>query len=224
MFGQIAQAIAKIYGENEQTKRNAVNTVSKTATSAGDGSNGQNYQVSSGTDKPTETNTPQPKEQDMSANETLAQTMKNAQPNFSVSAPKTDDDKTDEEDEQSDNSSSLMGGGMDAMSDERLKNIFGNNEDAIKAFAKINAIKFTYNDKAHEIHPNGEHQVDNDVHYGVKAQDLAKNPFTASTVETDEKGYMAVNTPELTMANSAVISELCKRLEIIEKVLGIKVV
>jgi hypothetical protein len=28
----------------------------------------------------------------------------------------------------------------------------------------------------------------------------------------------------LTMANSAVISEICKRIEIIEKVLGIKVV
>lgn len=119
-----------------------------------------------------------------------------------------------------------MGDAADAAdtSDSRLKNIFGENEDAIKCFAKINAIKFVYNKKAHELAPNGEHQVDYDPHYGVKAQELAENPLTASTVEKDEHGYLCVNTQELTMANSAVISEICKRLEIIEKVLGIKVV
>jgi hypothetical protein len=119
-----------------------------------------------------------------------------------------------------------MGDAADAAgeSDQRLKNIFGDDEDAIKAFAKIDAIKFVYNEKAHQIHPNGEHQVDYDPHYGVKAQDLAANPLTSSCVEKDESGYLCVNTPELTMANSAVISEICKRIEIIEKVLGIKVV
>lgn len=116
-----------------------------------------------------------------------------------------------------------MADGADS-SDTRLKNIFGENEDAIKCFAKINAIKFVYNEKAHELAPNGEHQVDYDPHYGVKAQELAENPLTASTVEKDKNGYLCVNTEELTMANSAVISEICKRLEIIEKVLGIKVV
>ena len=119
-----------------------------------------------------------------------------------------------------------MGDAADAAgeSDQRLKNIFGDDEDAIKAFAKIDAIKFVYNEKAHQIHPNGEHQVDYDPHYGVKAQDLAANPLTSSCVEKDESGYLCVNTPELTMANSAVISEICKRIEVIEKVLGIKVV
>jgi len=117
-----------------------------------------------------------------------------------------------------------MAEGAEAASDKRLKNIFGDDVDAIKAFAKIDAIKFVYNEEAHETHPNGEHQIDYDPHYGVKAQDLAKNPLTASCVEKDEQGYLCVNTPELTMANSAVISEICKRIEIIEKVLGIKVV
>lgn len=112
----------------------------------------------------------------------------------------------------------------EAASDERLKRIFSDNDDAIKAFAKLNAIEFTYNDKAREIHPNGENHVDDDVHYGLKAQELAENPFTESTVSEDEQGYLQVDTPELTMANSAVISEICKRLEVIEKVLGIKVV
>lgn len=109
-------------------------------------------------------------------------------------------------------------------SDERLKNIFGDNEDIIKIFSKINAIEFKYNDKAHDI-PGGEEKgIDEDLHLGIKAQDLEKNPLTASAVSEDENGNKIVDTKELTMANSAVITEICKRLETIEKVLGIKVV
>ena len=109
-------------------------------------------------------------------------------------------------------------------SDERLKNIFGENEDIIKLFSKINAIEFKYNDKAHDI-PGGEEKgIDEDLHLGIKAQDLEKSPLTASAVSEDENGNKIVDTKELTMANSAVLSEICKRLEAIEKVLDIKVV
>ena len=109
-------------------------------------------------------------------------------------------------------------------SDERLKNIFGDNEDIIKLFSKINAIEFKYNDKAHDI-PGGEEKgIDEDLHLGIKAQDLEKSPLTASVVSEDESGNKIVDTKELTMANSAVLSEICKRLEAIEKVLDIKVV
>ncbi len=118
-----------------------------------------------------------------------------------------------------------MADAADAASDERLKNIFGENEDAVKAFAKINAIEFTYNDKAHDI-PGGENKgIDDDVHYGVKAQELAENPFTESTVSRDPiSDYLQIDVKELTTANTAIISEICKRLLVIEKVLGIKVV
>ena len=109
-------------------------------------------------------------------------------------------------------------------SDERLKNIFGDNEDIIKIFSKIDAIEFKYNDKAHETPDAEEHGVDNDLHLGIKAQDLEKNPLTESAVSEDEHGHKIVDTKELTMANSAVISEICKRLEAIEKALGMKVV
>ena len=113
----------------------------------------------------------------------------------------------------------------DAASDERLKRIFGDNEDAIKCFANINAIKFTYNDKAHDIPGSEDKGVDNDPHYGVKAQELAENPLTESAVSKDPiSEYLQVDTKELTMANTAIISEICKRILIIEKVLGIKVV
>lgn len=114
--------------------------------------------------------------------------------------------------------------GEEITSDERLKNIFGDNEDIIKIFAKIDAIQFTYKDKAHNI-PDAENRgVDDDLHYGIKAQDLEKNPLTAAAVVEDEQGNKLVDTKELTTINSAVLSEICKRLEIIEKVLGIKVV
>ena len=93
-------------------------------------------------------------------------------------------------------------------SDERLKNIFGDNEDIIKIFSKINAIEFKYNDKAHEIAGGEEHGIDNDLHLGIKAQDLEKNPLTESAVSEDANGNKIVDTKELTMANSAVISEI----------------
>ncbi len=118
-----------------------------------------------------------------------------------------------------------MADGAEAASDERIKNIFGDNEDAIKCFAKINAIKFTYNDKAHDI-PGGEEKgIDNDAHYGVKAQELAENPLTESAVKKDPlSDYLTIDIKELTTANTAIISEICKRILIIEKLLGIKVV
>ena len=118
-----------------------------------------------------------------------------------------------------------MADAADAASDERLKRIFGDNEDAIKCFANINAIKFTYNDTAHDIPGSEDKGVDNDPHYGVKAQELAENPLTESAVSKDPiSEYLQVDTKELTMANTAIISEICKRILIIEKVLGIKVV
>lgn len=117
------------------------------------------------------------------------------------------------------------GDAADAASDSRLKNIFGDNEDIIKTFAKIKAIEFTYNDKAKDIPGSENKGVDDDVHLGIKAQDLAANPLTASAVSKDpESGYLQVDTKELTTANSAVISELCRRIEILEKILGVKVV
>lgn len=110
-------------------------------------------------------------------------------------------------------------------SDERLKRIFGDNEDAIKCFAEINAIKFTYNDTAKELPDGKQKGIDDDPHYGVKAQELAQNPLTQTAVSKDPiSEYLQVDTKELTMANTAIISEICKRILIIEKILGIKVV
>ena len=110
------------------------------------------------------------------------------------------------------------------LADDRIKRIFGDSPDIIDAFSKIDAIEFTYNDKAKEADPTGVKGVDDDLHYGVKAQDLEGNPITASSVVEDEQGNKIIDVKELTATNSAVLSEICKRLLNIEKVLGIKVV
>ena len=247
MWGQIAQAIAKVYGENEETKRNAINKVADAA-KAGEGNNGVDYSnldagseggegggiasVGSGYQKPSAQNTSGTSSVTSNAGN-IVNTGKDIVSSFAnknKSATPAEGEKDEEEEEDTKNAVDLLGsqsGGMNmgSLSDERLKRIFGDNEDAIKAFSKIDAIKFEYNDKAKELYPEGEKNVDSDPHYGVKAQDLKSNPYTASTVQTDPNtGYLNVNTQELTMANSAVISDICKRLLAIENILGIKVV
>lgn len=248
MWGQIAQAIAKVYGENEETKRNAINKVADAA-KAGDGNNGVDYSnldagseggegggiasVGSGYQKPSAQNTSGTSSVTSNAG-SIVNTGKDLVSSFAnknKSATPAEGEKDEEEEEDTKNAVDLLGsqsgGGMNmgSLSDERLKRIFGDNEDAIKAFSKIDSIKFEYNDKAKELYPEGEKNVDSDPHYGVKAQDLKSNPYTASTVQTDPNtGYLNVNTQELTMANSAVISDICKRLLAIENILGIKVV
>lgn len=247
MWGQIAQAIAKVYGENEETKRNAINKVSDAA-KAGEGNNGVDYSnldagseggegggiasVGSGYQKPSAQSTSGTSSVTSNAGN-IVNTGKDIASTFAnknKSATPAEGEKDEEEEEDTKNAVDLLGsqsGGMNmgSLSDERLKRIFGDNEDAIKAFSKIDSIKFEYNDKAKELYPEGEKNVDSDPHYGVKAQDLQKNPYTASTVQKDPNtGYLNVNTQELTMANSAVISDICKRLLAIENILGIKVV
>lgn len=207
MWNAIANMIIKATDNINRGVENA-------ATSSGDGNNGQSYQVS--------TNNGSgggggytPVAQDTSAVSNAAKSTSNFSDTVKSMLPNLGNKSENEKEEEAK---------ANAASDERLKNIFGDNEDIISTFAKIKSIQFTYNDKAKEVHPNGENQVDDDLHLGVKAQDLEKNPLTASTVSEDNSGYKQVNTEELTMANSAVIAEICRRLEVIEKVLKIKVV
>ena len=52
-------------------------------------------------------------------------------------------------------------------------------------------------------------------------KDLEKNPVTKSAVQ-EIGGVKTVDTKEMTMANSAVLAEVCRRLENIEKKLGVE--
>ena len=102
------------------------------------------------------------------------------------------------------------------VSDEQLKNKSVFNDDIINLFSKINAYDFAYTDKAKDLYL-GNKGVDNDEHVGVMAQELQQNPITDSTVAKDENGYLSIDTKELTMADTAVLSDVCKRLLQVEE-------
>ena len=102
------------------------------------------------------------------------------------------------------------------VSDEQLKNKSVFNDDIIDLFSKINAYDFAYTDKAKDLYL-GNKGVDNDEHVGVMAQELQQNPITDSAVAKDENGYLSIDTKELTMADTAVLSDVCKRLLQVEE-------
>lgn len=194
-----------------------INRGVENSTNAGDGNNGQTYQIekseggssapSSGGVEPIQVDN----NSDNSGVESFNEKIQSLT-NFGKDALGNLANQQDEEESEA-----------ETTSDERLKRIFNKDDDALKCFAQIDAIMFEYNNKAKEIHPDGENHVDDDTHYGVKAQDLKENPYTESAVSKDESGYLQVDATELTTANTAVIGEICRRLLIIEKVLGLEV-
>lgn len=110
--------------------------------------------------------------------------------------------------------------GSPAVSDERLKRIFGDDEGAIKAFSDIDAYVYKYNDKAQGLYKGGDRGVDKNPHFGPMAQDLAKNPVTSGTVHKDENGFLNVDTRQLTLTNTAMISQLARKVQELEERLG----
>lgn len=104
------------------------------------------------------------------------------------------------------------------VSDERLKNIFGE-ETPIDCFAKIHSYEFKYTPEAQEIMQGKDH-VDDKEHLGVMAQELLMNPATSSCVIKDTDGFLKVDTAQLTMANTATIAELSRKVQKLEEMLG----
>lgn len=114
--------------------------------------------------------------------------------------------------------------GAPAVSDGTLKNkekierLF-QNDNAIKAFSDIDAYVYKYNQMAQDTYA-GEKGVDDETHFGPIAQDLAKNPVTAGTVHRDESGYLTVDTRQLALTNTAMISQLARKIEELEERIG----
>lgn len=103
-----------------------------------------------------------------------------------------------------------MGAGL---SDERMKDIFGETDCGriTDLMSKINAIEFKYTDEAQDKY-DGNFNVDDDVHLGISAQELEKNPLTENVVEINENGDRVINGVELTAVNTASISALAKEI------------
>jgi ATP-dependent Lon protease len=102
-------------------------------------------------------------------------------------------------------------------SDATLKEIYGDalSDRLIEDFAKISAIEFKYTPEAQKEYGK-ESGVDDKEHTGVIAQELADTESTKSAVEPDINGTLQVNTPQLTMTNTAVIAELSRRVLTLE--------
>ena len=104
------------------------------------------------------------------------------------------------------------------VSDERLKDIFGE-ETPIDCFAKIHSYEFKYTPQAQEI-MQGKNHVDDKEHLGVMAQELLENPATSACVIKDTDGFLKVDTAQLTMANTATIAELARKVQKLEEMIG----
>lgn len=128
-------------------------------------------------------------------------------------------DKTDNKDSISDTAKTASTI-MSVLSDERLKDIFGS-DDIVSNFAKINAYEFKYKPEALRLYDD-KNGVDEGTNIGVMAQELEKNPVTENVVTENENGHKVLDTKKLTAANSAVLSDVCKRLLNIERILGIE--
>lgn len=102
-------------------------------------------------------------------------------------------------------------------SDETLKNLYPDmGEDILNAFRKIRSCEFTYTPEAVEktkveILPG----VDEDTHMGVSAQDVES--VLPEAVVDNGSGHKLVDTKEMTMANTAAIAELARKVKVIEE-------
>ena len=105
-----------------------------------------------------------------------------------------------------------------SMSDENLKEV-NPDIDILDDYSKIDAYAYRYNNKAHQLYGN-EKGVDNELHVGPMAQELASTKSTKAAVSRDTNGYEEVDVRKLTLSNTAAISELVRKVESLEKMLG----
>lgn len=104
-----------------------------------------------------------------------------------------------------------------SLSDINLKDVYQNIDDKlIEDFSKIASIDFTYSEEAQNKY-KGEYGVDDQEHIGVIAQELEANPATKGIVKENENGDKVVDTKQLTMADTAVLAELSRRVLALEE-------
>lgn len=107
---------------------------------------------------------------------------------------------------------------FDYFSDANLKSIYGNIDDRIiEDFAKISAIDFSYKPEVQNKYQE-TFGIDSDEHTGVIAQELENTESTKSAVSETPEGTKVVDTKELTMADTAAIAELSRRVLALEQV------
>lgn len=103
------------------------------------------------------------------------------------------------------------------MSDENLKEDIQKAGGIIPEFAEIDSFLYKYKPEAQEQYA-GTGRVNNENNFGVMAQDLQQNPLTQATVIEDENGNLSVDGSRLATVNTAVISELCRKVMELENI------
>ncbi len=110
-----------------------------------------------------------------------------------------------------------IGGALIGLSDERMKEIVDDAQERYGNLSKmiegIDNYVYTYTDEAKEAYPD---QTNGDVNIGPMAQDLEKNPITASAVQEDENGIKHVDGTRLALDAIAMISDMSKRISELE--------
>lgn len=102
-------------------------------------------------------------------------------------------------------------------SDETLKNLYPDmGDDILDAFRKIRSCEFQYTPEAQEMAETETLPgVDADTHMGVSAQDV--EAVLPDAVIENENGHKLVDTKEMTMANTAAIAELARKVKELEE-------
>lgn len=100
----------------------------------------------------------------------------------------------------------------DVLSDEKINSIKDQTTHISDLASKLNSYLFEYKPEAQE-----EYGVDDKEHVGVMAQEMEKNPITASNVIEDENGIKHIDTNQQTLTNLALIADLARRLADLEE-------
>lgn len=88
----------------------------------------------------------------------------------------------------------------------KLEKVFAD-ESLVELFSKLDAYDFKYKE-----------QIDDDREYiGVMAQQLESNPITEQAVIEDENGIKGLDTHALVSVDTAVLTDVCKRLLALEE-------
>ena len=110
-----------------------------------------------------------------------------------------------------------IGGALVGLSDERMKEIVDDAKNRYGSLSKMiegfDNYVYEYTDEAKEKYPE---QTNDEINIGPVAQDLEKNPITASAVEEDANGIKHVNGTRLALDAIALISDMSKRISELE--------
>ena len=109
---------------------------------------------------------------------------------------------------------------LQTASDENLKDVKESGLKAMDCYRNIGSYLFKYKPEIVAEH-NGEYGINDDTHVGILAQEVEEN-IPGVVKEDEDLGYKTVDARHLTMANTAAIGEMVRKIDKIYEALGIK--